>query len=64
MVVKHSKSLENIYDMLDNLTVFFSSIEGGNSNQKVLSTVENQLMKIDQELKISTSYKRPKNESN
>lgn len=57
MVVKHSKCLENIYDSLENLLQFFSSIDGGNSDSKVLSKAENALLKLEQELRFSTKYK-------
>jgi hypothetical protein len=57
MVVKHPKSLENIYDSLENLLQFFSSVEGGNSDSKVLSKTENVLLKLEQELRFSTKYK-------
>lgn len=65
MVVKHSKCLENIYDSLENLLQFFSSVEGGNSNSKVLSKAECTLLKLEQELRFSTKYNpKRKDESN
>ncbi len=64
MVVKHPKSLENIYDSLENLLQFFSSVEGGNSDQKVLAKAEYSLLKLEQELRYSTKYNpKRKNES-
>ena len=59
MVVKHSKSLEYIYESLDNLTQFFSSVEGGNSDTKILSKVESILLKLEQELRLSTDKYKP-----
>lgn len=60
MVVKHSKSLENIYEILDNLTQFFSSVEGGNSETRIISMAEHSLLKLDQELRLRTNYKPEK----
>lgn len=57
MVVKHSKCLENIYDSLENLLQYFSSIDGGNNDQKVLAMAEYSLLKLEQELRFSTKYK-------
>lgn len=63
MVVKHSKNLENIYDSLDNLMVFFSSVEGGNSDPKILTRVAYALMKIEEDLRLTTNYKPPRKEN-
>lgn len=59
MVVKHSKSLENIYDSLDNLMCFFSGIEGGNSDPKILSMAEATLLKLEREISLSTKNYKP-----
>ena len=64
MVVKHSKSLENIYESLDNLTQFFSSIEGGNSNPRIISMVEATLIKLERELHLETNNYRPARKQN
>lgn len=63
MVVKHSKCLENIYDSLENLTEFFSSLEGGSSEHKVLAKVESILLNLENELKLTTNYKPPRKEN-
>jgi hypothetical protein len=63
MVVKHSKSLEYIYESLDNLTQFFSSVEGGNSSTKTLSKVESVLLQLEQELRYTTTYKPQRKEN-
>lgn len=63
MVVKHSRTLENIYDILDNLNQFFVSIEGGNSDHKVLAKVESILLNLETELRLTTNYKKKKIES-
>jgi hypothetical protein len=60
MVVKHSKTLENIYGSLDNLTQFFSSLEGGNSEHKVLTKTEAVLLNLENELRLTTNYKPPR----
>jgi hypothetical protein len=58
MVVKHPKSLENICGSLENLMSFFSSVEGGNSDPKIISMIESTLLKLESELSLSTnSYK-------
>lgn len=59
MVVKRSKNLENIYDSLDNLMMFFSSVEGGNSDPKILAKVASVLLTLEQDLKVSTNNYRP-----
>jgi len=63
MVVKHSRTLENIYDILDNLSEFFNSIEGGNSEHKVLTKTESVLLNLENELRLTTNYKKKKIES-
>lgn len=57
MVVKRSKSLENIYESLENLLQYFSSIESADTEHRTVSSIESSLLKIESDLRISSNYK-------
>lgn len=59
MVVKRSKHLENIYQSLENLEQYFTSVKCEKASDRVMSFVESTLLKVESELKLTTSNYRP-----
>lgn len=59
MVVKNSKHLEGIYDSLENLLQYFSSIDSSNASPSVLGLVQCTLLKLENELRLATDNYRP-----
>lgn len=57
MVVKKSKSLENVYESLENLLEYFSSSCAKDLDQRTLSHVESVLLKVESELRVECNYK-------
>jgi hypothetical protein len=59
MVVKSSKHLEGIYDSLENLLQYFSSVDCSHVSPSVLSLVQNTLLKLENELRLTTDNYKP-----
>jgi hypothetical protein len=57
MVLKHSRTLENIYDSLERLTEFFSTEKAGRADDKTLSMIEHDLVSVESRLKLFTDYR-------
>ena len=57
MVVKHSKSLENIYDSLERLLEFFASQSAENTDDRTLSMIEHDLVGMESRLRLFTDYR-------
>lgn len=59
MVVKRSKHLENIYQSLENLEQYFTSVKCEKVDSRLMSFAESMLMKLESELRLNTSNYRP-----